>query len=80
MPARLCEGFAGAGGRVRSPRGDGEWSGILLLEPPPGVDADALSARLIKERVVIGAREGALWGGAHYFNSVEDADRLLSFL
>ena len=77
---RLCEGFASAGGRVRSPRGDGEWSGIVLLEPPPGVDAEALSARLIRERIVIGAREGALWGGAHYFNSVEDADRLLSFV
>ena len=74
---RLCEGFEGLGGRVRSPRGPGEWSGILLLEPPAGVDADALSERLIRQRVIIGSREGALWGGAHYFNDLNDADRLL---
>ena len=24
--------------------------------------------------------EGALWGGAHYYNNLEDAERLLSFL
>jgi selenocysteine lyase/cysteine desulfurase len=77
---RLCEGFAAAGGRVRSPRGEGEWSGILLLEPPPGVDAEELSQRLIRMRIVIGARDGALWGGAHYFNDDGDADRLLEQL
>jgi selenocysteine lyase/cysteine desulfurase len=77
---RLCEGFLAAGGRVRSPRGEGEWSGILLLEPPPGVDPQALWMRLLRERVMVGMREGALWGGAHYFNSVDDAERLLSFL
>ena len=77
---RLCEGFLAAGGRVRSPRGEGDWSGILLLEPPPGVDPQALWMRLLRERVMVGMREGALWGGAHYFNSVDDAERLLSFL
>lgn len=77
---RLCEGFVAAGGRVRSPRGESAWSGILLLEPPPGVDAAELSARMIRERIIIGAREGALWGSAHYFNSTDDADRLLGAL
>ena len=77
---RICEGFRAAGGRVRSPRGEGEWSGILLLEPPPEVDLQDLWRRLLLERVVIGVREGALWGGAHYYNSLGDADRLLSFL
>jgi selenocysteine lyase/cysteine desulfurase len=77
---RLCEGFRAAGGRVRSPRGEGEWSGILLLEPPPSVDLQDLWRRLLLERVVVGVREEALWGGAHYYNSLGDADRLLSFL
>jgi selenocysteine lyase/cysteine desulfurase len=77
---RLCEGVRSAGGRVRSPREGEAWSGIVLLEPPPGVDARELSLRLARERVLIGAREGALWGGAHYFNSLEDADRLLALL
>jgi selenocysteine lyase/cysteine desulfurase len=77
---RLCEGFLAAGGRVRSPRGEGEWSGIFLLEPPAGVDAQELSSRMIRERIFVGSREGALWGGAHFFTSLQDADRLLSFL
>lgn len=77
---RLCEGFREAGGRVRGPRGEGEWSGILLLEPPPRVDLQELWGRLLRERVMVGVREGALWGGAHYYNNLDDAERLLSFL
>jgi selenocysteine lyase/cysteine desulfurase len=77
---RLCEGFLAAGGRVRSPRGEGEWSGILLLEPPPGMEPQDLWGRLLSERVMVGMREGALWGGAHYYNNLDDAERLLSFL
>jgi selenocysteine lyase/cysteine desulfurase len=77
---RLCEGFRAAGGRVRSPRGEDEWSGILLLEPPSGVELQDLWRRLLRERIMIGTREGALWGGAHYYNSLDDAERLLSFL
>jgi len=77
---RLCEGFRTRGGRVRSPRGEGEWSGILLLEPPPGVDAAELQLRMNRERIFIGSREGAIWGGAHYFTSLDDAERVLSFL
>ena len=32
---------------------------------------------LLRERVMVGTREGALWGGAHYYNSLDDAERLL---
>lgn len=77
---RLCEGFREKGGSVRSPRGEGEWSGIFLLEPPRGVDAADLALRMNRERIFVGQREGALWGGAHYFNSIDDAERVLSFL
>ncbi len=77
---RLCAGFSAAGGRVRSPRGDGEWSGILRLEPPPGVGAAALAGRMLRERIAIGHREGALWLGAHFYASLIDAERVLSFL
>jgi cysteine desulfurase/selenocysteine lyase len=77
---RLCEGFRAVGGRVRSPRGAGEWSGILLLEPPPHIEPHALWTRLLHERVMVGMREGALWGGAHYYNNLDDAERLLSLL
>jgi selenocysteine lyase/cysteine desulfurase len=77
---RLCEGFRAAGGQVRSPRDVNDWSGILLLEPPPNVDLQDLWGRLLRARVMVGTREGALWGGAHYYNSIDDAEHLLSFL
>ncbi|MBM4336735.1 MAG: aminotransferase class V-fold PLP-dependent enzyme [Deltaproteobacteria bacterium] len=77
---RLCAGIIAAGGRVRSPRGGEEWSGIVLLEPPPGVDAAALAGRMLRERIAIGAREGALWAGAQFYTTQQDADRVLALL
>lgn len=76
----LCEGFEEAGGIVLSPRGEGEWSGILLLKPPSDIRVEDLLARLHSERISIGEREGALWGAAHYYNTTADADLLLRCL
>lgn len=76
----LCRGFESAGGRVRSPRGGKEWSGIFLLEPPPAVDAMKLALEANRARIRIGARDGALWGGAHFYNTLDDAKRLLALL
>jgi selenocysteine lyase/cysteine desulfurase len=75
---RLCDGMRSAGGHVRSPRSDDSWSGIFLLAPPSRVDVQDLWQRLLAERIILGVREGALWGGAHYFTSLADAERLLS--
>lgn len=77
---RLCAGFTAAGGQVRSPRGETAWSGILALEPPPGLDAGALAAAVLADRIVLGVRDGALWLGAHCYTDLTDADRLLSHL
>jgi selenocysteine lyase/cysteine desulfurase len=76
----LCRGWLAAGGCVRSPRAEGEWSGIFLLEPPPGTDVADLHRRCLRARIAIGQREGALWGGAHFYNTTDDADRLLGLL
>ena len=77
---RLCDGFVAAGGRVRSPRGETAWSGILSLEPPSGRDPAALAAALLADGIVLGARDGALWLGAHCYTDLGDADRLLAHL
>lgn len=76
----LCAGFERAGGQVLSPRGDGEWSGIVRLQPPTGVEIDALLSRLYARRIAIGARDGSLWAGAHFYTTVDDADRVLDLL
>ena len=77
---RLCDGFVAAGGRVRSPRDGGAWSGIVALEPPSAVDVDDLWGRLLADHVAIGVRDGAVWAGAHFYTNEADADRVLSFL
>jgi selenocysteine lyase/cysteine desulfurase len=77
---RVCDGFVEAGGRVRSPRDNDSWSGIMLLEPPDGLPIDDLWGRLLEVGAILGVRDGALWCAAHFYNSLEDADALLAAL
>jgi cysteine desulfurase / selenocysteine lyase len=76
----LCVGFVARGGVVRSPRNDESWSGIVLLEPPPGVDVDALCGGLISSGAMLGTRDGALWMGAHAYTNLDDVESVLSAL
>lgn len=76
----LCAGFVARGGKVRSPRNDASWSGIVLLEPPPGVDVDALCGSLIASGAMLGTRDGALWIGAHAYTNLDDVEAVLNAL
>lgn len=73
----LCTGWESAGGVVRSPRSAETWSGIIALEPPRGVGAQDLCARLLADGVILGERNGALWIGAHAYTTSADADAVL---
>jgi cysteine desulfurase/selenocysteine lyase len=66
------------GCRVESPRGPQEWSGIVLVAPPSdGPSARQLVDAMHAQRIVINAREGCLHISVHFYNTVEEIDRVL---
>ncbi len=66
------------GCRIESPRGPGEWSGIVLFAPPAGGPSAAdLVAAMHGERITINAREGCIHMGVHFYNTHEEIDRVL---
>ncbi|MFI5396632.1 MAG: aminotransferase class V-fold PLP-dependent enzyme [Candidatus Binatia bacterium] len=66
------------GCRVESPRGPGEWSGIVLFAPPPGApSAGDLVSVMHGERITINSREGCIHMGVHFYNTREEIDRVL---
>ncbi len=69
------------GCRVESPRGAGEWSGIVLFAPPAGgPPATELIAAMHSQRITINAREGCIHMGVHFYNTRDDIDRVLAVL
>lgn len=66
------------GCRVESPRGPHEWSGIVLFAPPAGsATAGDLVTAMHGQRIVINAHEGCIHMGVHFYNTVEEIDRVL---
>ncbi len=74
----LVEGLEKLGYRVRSPRGEGEWSGIVSFMGDDN-DARRLNACL-ESQVFIAFRDGALRASPHAYNDFDDIDRLLEVL
>jgi cysteine desulfurase/selenocysteine lyase len=74
---RLAAEIERRGGRVLSPRGPGERSGIVLFTPPSGAPPAAELAPALHARgFAINAREGALHAGLHFYNTGAEVDRL----
>ncbi len=80
LTAELVERVGELGWTVSSPRGANEWSGILLLRPPAGENAEQWMHRLHEQHIAINHREGCLHLGVHFYNSVEDLDALVAAL
>lgn len=76
----LAQAVARLGWSVASPRGNNEWSGILLLRPPPGEDAETWMHRLHQRHIAINHREGCLHLGLHVYNAEEDIAALVQAL
>ena len=77
----LVAGVEKRGGRVESPRGPGEWSGIVLFAPPErALPASEIARAMHAKGIAINAREGCLHVGVHFYNTVAEIDRLLVVL
>jgi len=75
----LCERLTHKGWRVRSPRGDGEKSGIVSFVKE-GTDAGQVCARLFERDVIVTERGGGVRAAAHVYNDATDVDRLIDAL
>ena len=71
--------LAAAGAEVVSPRGDGEWSGIVSFRWPGG-DSEAVAAHCRGRRVELASRGGRLRVSPHFYNDADDLDRLMAAL
>ncbi|MEX2213258.1 MAG: aminotransferase class V-fold PLP-dependent enzyme [Phycisphaeraceae bacterium] len=85
LTTRLCEGLKAKGYRVLSPRGQGEQSGIVIFEvPDASVRAVPAKLQIVmeleKQGMVIVIREGRLRASPHFYNSIEQIDRLVESL
>ena len=76
---RLCSGLEARGCTVHSPRGSGEWSGIVAFTHRahgPGEIVNTLQAK----GVITCVREGRVRVSPHFYNTNDEIDRLLEAL
>jgi cysteine desulfurase/selenocysteine lyase len=76
----FCAQVARLGWTIYSSRRPGEWSGIVSVLLPAGVDGSALVARCRQAGVVVSRRAGRLRVSPHAYNTEDDLDRLLEVL
>jgi cysteine desulfurase/selenocysteine lyase len=76
----MLAGAVERGGEVVSPRGPGEWSGIVLWRPPSRRPAKEIVPAMHQELIVLGEREDCVWVGVNAYNNEEDVTRVLRFL
>lgn len=77
LTAHLVEGALARGLPVRTPLAPAERAGTVTIDLGPATEAAA--ARLAEDGIVVDARPGAgIRVGAHFFNTVEECERLLT--
>ena len=79
VTSELVERLGGLDGRVVSPRGEGEWSGIVSFAPR-GADPKEIVRRLRRKGVYIAMRKGRLRICPHYYNTSAEVKRFVSLL
>ena len=78
---RLIARVTARGYRIASPRGDGEWSGIVSFAANDPADHQLVWRRLRAEhRTELAVRDGRLRCSPHFYNTDEQIDRLIDRL
>lgn len=76
----LCESLAGKEYDFVSSRAPGEKSQIVCLKHQNGMDCTAIAARLQEEKIIVSPRGDRLRIAPHFFNNLDDIDRLVETL
>lgn len=79
VTCELVEGLKRLDGRVVSPRGKDEWSGIVSFAPGRAAARD-VAADLLRNGVYVAVRKGRLRICPHYYNTSAEVDRFLAIL
>jgi cysteine desulfurase / selenocysteine lyase len=79
ITSELADGLGMLDGRVVSPRGENEWSGIVSFAPA-GAPAKEIVARLRRHGVFIAMRKGRLRICPHFYNTSAEVREFLSML
>lgn len=72
----LVEELDKVGAQIISPRGEGEWSGIVSFSIP-GVDLEALHQECRRRNIVLSLRGGRLRASPHFYNNHTDIAALI---
>lgn len=75
----LCANLTRRGLAILSPRGEGEWSGIVSFRAPGG-DGPTAAKALAGNGIVVTGRADFIRVSPHFYNNEADLDRLLSNL
>ena len=76
----LCDGLDGKNYEIVSSRASGEKSAIVCIKHSDGIPANEIAAGLEAEKVIISPRGDRLRIAPHFYNNLEDIDRLISAL
>lgn len=76
----LIDRLAAKGYRILSPRDGDQWSGIVSFESPSHPHGPIVATLRKEHRVEIALREGRLRCSPHFYNTVEQLDRLVGLL
>lgn len=79
ITSELVDGLKELDGRVVSPRGKSEWSGIVSYAPN-GVPVRDVAARLLRQGVYVAVRKGRLRICPHYYNTSAEVKAFLRLL
>jgi len=79
LTAVLEKGLRARAYPITSPRGKGEQSGILCFLHPKG-ETEKLFGKLSAARVVASLREGTIRLAPHFYNTADEAERVLELL
>jgi selenocysteine lyase/cysteine desulfurase len=77
---RVIAGVRSKGYTVVSPRGQGEWSGIVSFVSPSHDHAAVYRTLRTEHRTEIALREKRLRVAAHFYNTEEQIDRLIEYM
>ncbi|MGH7179342.1 MAG: aminotransferase class V-fold PLP-dependent enzyme [Tepidisphaeraceae bacterium] len=77
---RLCVGVQGRGYQLISPRGPGQWSGIVSFTSPAHNHEQVVRKLRKEHHIEIAMREGRLRASPHFYNTEQQIDRLIEAL